>query len=163
MNEQLDVQKKRPLLAHSGQFHPYVLPSAFIGSYVAFESSAGASLSAILAQQTRRAYTVWGYLLSNAKTTIRLPNFLDKSHHYQSNIEKCLIKSAHACIPLARARLILSTHSLNAFSCSVESSDSSILTRRTLRERSISFLINRKQITLTQRGENLLRPIALVI
>ena len=55
-----------PFLAHSGQFHPSVLPLAFIGSYVAFESSAGAGLSAILAQQTRRAYTVWAYLLSNA-------------------------------------------------------------------------------------------------
>lgn len=59
--------------------------------------------------------------------------------------------------------LILSTHSLNALTCSGESSDSSIVDRSALRERSISFLVNRKQITLTQRGENLLRPIALVI
>lgn len=60
------IELQGPLFAHSGQFHPSVLPLAFIGSYVAFESSAGAGLSAILAQQTRRAYTVWAYLLSNA-------------------------------------------------------------------------------------------------
>lgn len=59
--------------------------------------------------------------------------------------------------------LILSTHSLNALTCSVESSYSSIVARSALRERSISYLVNRKQITLTQRGENLLRPIALVM
>lgn len=74
-----------------------------------------------------------------------------------------LNQSAHACIPLPLARLILSTHSLNALTCSGESSDSSMLVRRALRERSIWFFVNRKQITLTQRGENLLRPIALVI
>ena len=59
--------------------------------------------------------------------------------------------------------LILSTHSLNALTCSEDRSDSSIVARRALRERSISFLVNRKQITLTQRGENLLRPIDLVM
>lgn len=73
------------------------------------------------------------------------------------------IKRAHACIPFPLAMLILSMHSLNALTCSGVSSDSSIVARRALRERSISFLVNRKQITLTQRGENLLRPIALVI
>ena len=59
--------------------------------------------------------------------------------------------------------LILSTHSLNALTCFEVSPDSSIVARSVLRERSISFLVNRKQITLTQRGENLLRPIALVM
>ena len=59
--------------------------------------------------------------------------------------------------------LIISTHSLNALTRSEESSDSSIVARSALRERSVSFLVNRKQITLTQRGENLLRPIALVM
>lgn len=79
------------------------------------------------------------------------------------NLFRLNSSSAHACIPFPLARLILSTHSLNALTCSEESSVSSIVARSALRERSISFLVNRKQITLTQRGENLLRPIALVI
>lgn len=74
-----------------------------------------------------------------------------------------LYERTYTCIPFPLARLILSTHSLNALTCSGESSDSSIVARSALRERSISFLVNRKQITLIQRGENLLRPIALVI
>lgn len=74
-----------------------------------------------------------------------------------------LFERTHACIPFLLTRLILSMHSLNALTCFEVSPDSSIVARSVLRERSISFLVNRKQITLTQRGENLLRPIALVM
>lgn len=82
---------------------------------------------------------------------------------WYKNLFRLNSSSAHACIPFPLARLILSTHSLNALTCSEESSVSSMVARRALRERSISFLISRKQIVLTQRGDNLLRPIALVI
>lgn len=103
------------------------------------------------------------YLSLIHEATSHLSLDLYKTHSSQTNIETCLIKIDHACIPFPLARLILSTHSLNALICSEVSSDSLIVASSALRERSISFLVNRKQITLTQRGENLLRPIALVI
>lgn len=115
--------------------HPHTLLPAFIQSYLAFKAQLVSSSQRYLRSKRAAHIQCW---LTFYQTCSRLHT-----------------------LPLAM--LILSMHSLNALTCSGVSSDSSIVARRALRERSISFLVNRKQITLTQRGENLLRPIALVI
>ena len=94
--------------------------------------------------------------LDNDKHNISI-EIKPSNHHEVSALR------TRAGIPFTLAKLTLTTHSLNALTCSRESSDSTMFTRRPFIEHTISFLVNRKQITVNQSGEKLLRSIALAI